>query len=151
MKDRLGHGSDPRGAHTSGVDTIGQQPMDVGIAKRPEGAAMQKLVEGTLRQTRYPNEITSADHFYHGTRGEFVPGALIESGHPGNFVRRMKHVYMTQQPEGSPQYKGARGYGERVYEVQPTGPIGHRRDAKGVEWASEFPLRVIREVKRTTR
>lgn len=58
----------------------------------------------------------------------------------------MSHVYATEQPEPDDSYKGARGYGRNVYEVQPTGWYGHRRDARGVEWASSDPLKVVRHV-----
>jgi len=102
---------------------------------------------GSLRNERYPNEIGQEERFYHGSARQFASGALIEPGHPGNFVRSMTHVYMTTQPEGSDIYKGARGYGTHVYEVRPTGPFGHRRDARDSEWASEFPLRVVSEVR----
>ena len=96
---------------------------------------------------------------YHGTSAKFEPGDLISPGHPGNFVRRMKHVYVTESAEGAQQY-GWSGLGSgwdktkgneqerhpRVYEVRPTGPYGHRSDAKGEYWASEDPFEVVREV-----
>lgn len=142
MKDAKGHGS---AAHGGGVDQVGRVPMQ-DIAERPTDPFLAKMFKGSLRNERYPNEIDKAEHFYHGSSQPFVPGGLIEPGHPGNFVRSMKHVYMTEQSERSDQYKGARGYGAHVYEVRPTGPFGHRSDARNGEWASEFPLRVVREV-----
>jgi hypothetical protein len=144
MKDAKGHGSD---AHSTGVQQVGRTPLtQTDITERPTTPFIAKMLKGTLRGERYPSEIKPDEHFYHGSAQQFAPGALIESGHPGNFVRSMSHVYMTTQPERSDQYKGARGYGNHVYEVKPTGPFGHRRDARDAEWASEFPLRVVREV-----
>jgi hypothetical protein len=92
----------------------------------------------------------SPQQFFHGTSAEVEPGGLLSPGHPGHYVRRMKNVYMTTdmghaqtyafnastQPEHQPH----------VYQVEPTGDYGHRRDAKGNEFASEEPLRVVREV-----
>jgi rifampin ADP-ribosyltransferase len=149
VKDAKGHGSDPRGSHASGVDQVGHAPLTAqhdDIVARPTDPFIAKMFKGSLRGERYPNEINPEERFYHGSNQKLASGALIEPGHPGNFVRSMKHVYMTTQPEGTPEYKGARGYGQHVYEVRPTGPFGHRSDAKGIEWASEFPLRVVREV-----
>jgi hypothetical protein len=84
---------------------------------------------------------------YHGSNKPFQAGDQIEAGHPGNFTDEpLGHVYMTEQAEGSDAYKGARGYGRHVYEVTPTGPYGRRSDARGVEWASQDPLRILREV-----
>lgn len=97
-----------------------------------------------LEQVRHPADMPGP--LFHGSDKKFGEGDRIEAGHPGNFVSRMKHVYMTEQPEGDDSYKGARGYGRHVYEVRPTGPFGHRKDARGIEWASEDPLEVIREV-----
>jgi hypothetical protein len=117
--------------------------------------------------TEYPgNGIKQVRHsadmpvpLYHGTSAKFEPGDLISPGHPGNFVRRMKHVYAVEDPEHAQRY-GWHGLGSdwdktkgneqerhpRVYEVRPTGPYGHRSDARGQNWASEEPLQVVREV-----
>ena len=96
---------------------------------------MDKYVAGTLKQHKYPDEVDFP--LYHGTNRE-ISGEHIEPGHPGNFVRRMKHAYVTSDLET------AKGYsrGQHVYEVSPTGPIGHRSDAKGNDYASVFPFRI---------
>ena len=93
---------------------------------------------------RHPHDVPTA--MYHGTSAELNPGDHVEPGHPGNFARRMTHVYMTEQAHADDSYKGARGYGRNVYEVKPTGWYGHRRDARGPEWATSDPLQVVRKV-----
>jgi hypothetical protein len=110
-----------------------------------------------IKQVRHSKDMPVP--LYHGTSSRFEPGDHIAPGHPGNFVRRMKHVYATESPEEAQRY-GWHGLGQdwdktqgneqdrhpRVYEVRPTGPYGHRSDAKGSTWASEEPLEVVREV-----
>lgn len=107
---------------------------------RPDRPALDAAYAGALKQHRYPDEIDFP--LYHGSAADFAPGDLISSGHPGNFVRRMKHVYVSDAPEKSHQYGG------KVYEVRPTGPIGHRRDARPEQgyYASEWPMQVVRQV-----
>jgi hypothetical protein len=117
-------------------------------AHGPEGFKETRYTRGTgLTHERHPADVP--EPLYHGTRrGPFAEGDLIEPGHPGNFASRMTHVYATTQAEPDDSYKGARGYGSRVYQVQPTGWYGHRKDARGVEYASDTPMRVVREVQR---
>jgi hypothetical protein len=115
------------------------------LARSPEGDEHELWTRGMgLRGIRHPEDMPAP--LYHGSDREFAPGEQIEPGHPGNFVSRMKHVYMTEQPESDEGYKGARGYGRHVYEVQPTDWYGHRRDARGAEWATEGPLNIVRKV-----
>lgn len=114
----------------------------------PEGTEPEYYGTG-IKQVRHSQDMPNP--LYHGTSQEFQPGDLIEPGHPGNFVRRMKHVYATESPEEAQKYGwgGAsreNGRIPRVYEVKPTGPYGHRSDAKGENWASEHPWQVVREV-----
>lgn len=94
-----------------------------------------------LTQVRHPRHLPGP--MYHGTRREIPDGAQIEPGHPGNFVRRMKHVYMTSDLEEARHYAGPSGH---VFEVRPTGFYGHRADAKGTSWASEDPLDIVDRV-----
>ncbi|HET9081121.1 MAG TPA: hypothetical protein VFO01_11495 [Trebonia sp.] len=84
---------------------------------------------------RHPDDVPAP--MYHGTPRDIPEGAQIEPGHPGNFVRRMTHVYMTTDPDEARKYAGPEG---TVYQVQPTGFYGHRRDARGTAWASGDPL-----------
>jgi hypothetical protein len=116
------------------------------LARSPGGDEHELWTRGMgIQSIRHPEDVPVP--LYHGSDREFAPGEQIEPGHPGNFVSRMKHVYMTEQPESDPGgYKGARGYGRHVYEVQPTDWYGHRRDARGAEWATEGPLNIVREV-----
>lgn len=92
-----------------------------------------------LKSIRHPDHMPVP--LYHGTNREIPEGAQIEPGHPGNFVKRMKHVYLVDNPEEARNYAGPRG---TVYEVQPTGVYGHRSDAKGHNWATEHPVNVVR-------
>lgn len=87
---------------------------------------------------RHPDDVP--EPMYHGTPRQIPEGAQIESGHPGNFVKRMSHVYMTTDPDEARNYAGPSG---TVYEVRPTGFYGHRRDARGTAWASSDPLEII--------
>lgn len=101
---------------------------------------VHRLLAGTLKGVRYPDEVSTP--LYHGTGANLQPGDLVEAGRPGNYVRRMKHSYATEDLESARHYAydGAHGAEPTVYEVRPTGPIGHRADAKGIEWATEHPL-----------
>lgn len=110
------------------------------VMERPKNAFSDKLFAGTLRNHQYPSEI--GFKLYHGSRADFAPGDLVEPGHPGNFVRRMTHVYAANAPEKVHQYGG------KVYEVRPLGPVGHRRDARPEQgyFASEWPYEVVRRV-----
>jgi hypothetical protein len=114
----------------------------------PRGLKETRYTRGSgLTHERHPADVP--EPLYHGSRAELSEGDLVEPGHPGNFVSRMTHVYATTQAESDDNYKGARGYGSRVYQVQPTGWYGHRRDARGVEYASDAPMHgVVREVQR---
>lgn len=107
-----------------------------GVQSRPKDPWMDQYMAGTLKQHKYPDEIDTP--LYHGTTRE-IEGDQIVPGKPGNFVRRMKHAYVTTDLETARHY--ARGSGT-VYEVSATGPIGHRRDARGNDFASEFPFKI---------
>lgn len=89
-------------------------------------------------------QVRHQDHMpvplYHGTSRAIPEGSQIEPGHPGNFVKRMKHVYMVDNAEEARKYAGPNGH---VYQVQPTGWYGHRADAKGHNWATEFPVDIV--------
>jgi GNAT superfamily N-acetyltransferase len=98
------------------------------------------LMGSGIKQHRHHEDMPVP--LYHGMNRP-LEGDQIEPGRPGNFVKRMKHVYMTEDPNEARNYAGAKG---TVYEVQPTGWYGHRSDAKGLNWASEHPLNIVREV-----
>jgi hypothetical protein len=87
---------------------------------------------------RHPDDVPS--EMYHGTPRQIPEGAQIEPGHPGNFVKRMSHTYMTEDPAEARNYAGPDG---AVYRVQPTGFYGHRRDARGTAWATSDPLKIV--------
>jgi hypothetical protein len=111
-----------------------------GVRSRPKDAFIDRMMAGTLKKHMYPDEVDFP--LYHGTHRDIPEGAHIEPGHPGNFVRRMKHAYVTSHLETAKHYSR----GKHVYEVAPTGPIGHRSDAKGDNYASEFPFSIVRKV-----
>lgn len=112
------------------------------VATDPKGEVQPEKYFGTgLTQVRHPAHVPVP--LYHGTRRDIPDGAQIEPGHPGNFVKRMKHVYMTDQLDEARHYAGPHG---RVFRVQPTGWYGHRSDAKGSSWASEDPLDIVEEI-----
>lgn len=117
-------------------------------ARGPQGEEERYYTDGSgLEDHRHPSDPPGP--LYHGTRREFRAGEHIEAGHPGNFTDEpLGHVYLTEYPEDQqdPWVKGARGYGRRVYEVRPTGWIGHRSDAQGHNWATQDPVEVLREV-----
>lgn len=98
------------------------------------------LMGNGIKQHRHPEDMPVP--LYHGMNRP-LEGEQIEPGRPGNFVRRMKHVYMTEDPNVARNYAGPKG---TVYQVQPTGWYGHRSDARGADWASEHPLNIVREV-----
>lgn len=77
---------------------------------------------------------------YHGTSRE-VEGDMIEPGHPGNFVKRMSRVYTSADPERAGKY------GNHLYEVTPTGWYGHRRDARGDDYASSSPMKIVKKLR----
>lgn len=110
-----------------------------GVPTRPKDPWSDKFLAGTLKKHQYPDEVDFP--LYHGTTRE-IEGEHIEPGHPGNFVRRMKHAYVTSDLDLAKHYSR----GKHVYEVKPTGPIGHRSDAKGAAYASEYPFRIVRKV-----
>lgn len=107
----------------------------------PEGAEEEhwtSLIGNGLTHHRHPQDMPVP--LYHGTPRQIPEGGQIEPGHPGNFVRRMKHVYMVEDPDIARRYAGPDGH---VYQVQPTGWYGHRSDATAPNWASESPLDIV--------
>ncbi len=67
------------------------------------------------------------DTFYHGTRADVEPGALIEPGYNSNYGKRKKtnHVYLTATLDAATwgaELAVGNGPG-RIYIVEPTGPI----------------------------
>jgi Rifampin ADP-ribosyl transferase len=67
------------------------------------------------------------ERYYHGTRADLQPGALIEPGFSSNFGRRKvaNHVYLTATVDAA-VWGAELSLGEgpgRIYIVEPTGPI----------------------------
>jgi hypothetical protein len=96
--------------------------------------------------------------FFHGTRADLKPGDLIVVGHQSNFteVKPLSWVYFTATLDAAIWgAELAAGSGrERIYVVEPTGPImddPNLTDKKfpgnpTLSYRSSDPLRVIAEV-----
>jgi len=96
--------------------------------------------------------------FFHGTRADLQPGDLIAVGHPSNFAEAgpLSWVYFTGTLDAAIWgAELAAGSGEeRIYIVEPTGPIEgdpNLTDKKfpgnpTLSFRSREPLRVIAEV-----
>lgn len=115
-------------------------------ATSPEGVEQvhhTDLIGNGIKNHRHPEDMPTP--LYHGTRREIPEGAQIEPGHPGNFARSMKHVYMAETPEDAWNYAAPHGH---VYEVRPTTWYGHRSDAKAENgyWATPGPVDIVRKV-----
>ena len=99
-----------------------------------------------------------AQSFFHGTRAELKPGSLVAVGHRSNFTdaRPLSWVYFTSTLDAAVWgAELAAGSGqERIYVVEPTGPIEddpNLTDKKfpgnpTLSYRSRDPLRVIAEV-----
>jgi hypothetical protein len=96
--------------------------------------------------------------FFHGTRADLKPGALIVAGYPSNFtdVKPLSWVYFAATLDaaiwGAELAVGSTR--ERIYVVEPTGQIAddpNLTDKKfpgnpTLSYSSRDPLRVIAEV-----
>jgi len=98
-----------------------------------------------------------AQSFFHGTRADLKPGDLIVVGHPSNFTdAALSWVYFTATLDAAiwGAELAASGGQERIYVVEPTGPIvddPNVTDKKfpgnpTLSYRSQAPLRVIAEV-----
>lgn len=101
--------------------------------------------------------------FYHGTRAELRPGALLEPGHPSNYRPEilMNHIYFTALKDGAglaAEIAGVHG-SPHVYLVKPTGSFENDPNVTDKKfpgnptrsYRSGSPLRIIREVHDWTR
>ena len=74
-----------------------------------------------------PNDKTTPQQFYHGTRADLKPGDLIAAGYNSNYGARKQAswVYLTGTLDAAIWgAELAAGDGrERIYIVEPTGPI----------------------------
>jgi Rifampin ADP-ribosyl transferase len=102
--------------------------------------------------------MTDQSAYYHGTAADLSAGALIEPGRAHNFA----HLAGTDSVYFTPRLESARWYAMlaadlaqgRVYQVEPTGSHAPDPESAGSfvppslsgARASEYPLRVIREV-----
>jgi rifampin ADP-ribosylating transferase len=99
-----------------------------------------------------------ARQYFHGTRADLKTGDLIVVGHPSNFVEvgSLSWVYFTGTLDaaiwGTELAAGSEP--ERIYVVEPTGPIGddpNLTDKKfpgnpTLSYRSRDPLRIVAEV-----
>jgi Rifampin ADP-ribosyl transferase len=98
--------------------------------------------------------------FFHGTRADLKPGDLIVVGHQSNFTqaKRLSWVYFAATLDAAiwGAELAAGNEQERIYVVEPTGPIvddPNLTDKKfpgnpTLSYRSRDPLRVIAEVTR---
>ena len=105
-----------------------------------------------------PNDKTTPQQFYHGTRADLKPGDLIAAGYNSNYGARKQAswVYLTGTLDAAIWgAELAAGEGrERIYIVEPTGPIvddPNLTDQKfpgnpTQSYRSRDPLRVTGEV-----
>lgn len=96
--------------------------------------------------------------FFHGTKADLRPGDLIVTGHPSNFTegRPLSWVYCAATLDAAiwGAELAAGGGPERIYVVEPTGPVvddPNLTDQKfpgnpTLSFRSRAPLRVIGEV-----
>ena len=99
-----------------------------------------------------------AQSFFHGTRADLKPGDLIAVGHQSNFtdVKPLSWVYFAGTLDAAicGAELAAGGGRERIYVVEPTGPIiddPNLTDKKfpgnpTLSYRSRHPLRVVAEV-----
>jgi len=99
-----------------------------------------------------------ARSFFHGTRADLRPGDMIAVGHPSNFTDEapLSWVYFAATLDAAiwGAELAAGGGHERIYVVEPTGPIvddPNLTDKKfpgnpTLSYRSRAPLRVIAEV-----
>jgi len=99
-----------------------------------------------------------AQSFFHGTRADLQPGDLIAVGHPSNFTdaKTLSWVYFAGTLDAAIWgAELAAGNGrERIYVVEPTGPIvddPNLTDKKfpgnpTLSYRSRDPLRIVAEV-----
>jgi len=104
-----------------------------------------------------PSDI-GARRFYHGTRAQLEPGALIQPGYSSNYTeRRSPWVYFSETLEAATWgAELAKGEGRgRIYIVDPTGPFmddPNLTDKKfpgnpTKSYRSREPLRVVSELR----
>src|SRR5260370_26814590 len=76
-------------------------------AHLPTGEAETFHTRGSgITQERHPGDVP--EPLYHGgSYHRFAEGELVEPGHPGNYVSRMKHVYATTDPGQAKRYAHA--------------------------------------------
>lgn len=105
-----------------------------------------------------PNDNTTSQQFYHGTKANLKPGDLIEPGYNSNYGERKKaaYVYLTATLDAA-TWGAELALGEgpgRIYVVEPTGPFEddpNLTDKKypgnpTKSYRTRDPLRVIGEV-----
>ena len=99
-----------------------------------------------------------AQTYFHGTKADLKLGELLEVGYSSNFGKQNKAKYLYLTATLDPAIWGAElalGEGrERIYLVEPTGPIGddpNLTDQKfpgnpSMSYRTQHPLKVVGEV-----
>jgi 8-oxo-dGTP pyrophosphatase MutT (NUDIX family) len=119
-----------------------------------------------LERLDEPKTAGLLEHFaawYHGTRADLEPGAVIEPGHESSLAPYLREhgITPTQQDDtiGRTFFSAGAGQAARwarsrgdprlppaVYEVEPTGPHEPDPGGGGGDYRSRHPLRVVRKV-----
>jgi hypothetical protein len=105
----------------------------------------------------FTNELSDKGPFYHGTKADLNVGDLLTAGNSSNYKSElvMNHVYFTALINGAGLAAAlAKGDGrERVYIVEPTGPIENDPNVTDKKfpgnltrsYRSQAPLRIVGE------
>ncbi len=108
------------------LDVLSRYPRAPGGGGRV--AALTRRLDSLLRDPPpTPRVVDDPGPFFHGTKADLRPGALLTPGWRSNYGSRRvaNHIYVTASAEGAPLAAVlAHGDGPgRVYRVEPLGPI----------------------------
>ena len=102
--------------------------------------------------------VQDAGPFFHGTKADLAPGALLEAGYRSNFGQRKSAMYLYLTATLDAATWGAElavGDGPgRIYRVEPTGPMEHDPNLTDKRfpgnptrsYRTRQPLRVLEEI-----
>jgi hypothetical protein len=146
-------------------EEVGASPTIIVYAKTglaaTRGPCAMKMALDSHQRSHEPMSASAgifSQSFFHGTRADLKPGDLIVVGYPSNFTeaKTLSWVYFAATLDAAiwGAELAAGGGKERIYVVEPTGPImddPNLTDKKfpgnpTLSYRSRDPLRVIAEV-----